>query len=735
MRSGTGLLGLIMDKVKSFFWEIFHNEKYIPVALAIAGLLFFYAAAGFDYTGLDDEYLIFARNRDLRGLGIVSLFRNDFFLVGGDVPGLFYRPLALLPWAAAAKAAGAALWIYHLENIFLHIAAAVSFYFLLKKLGNSVLNSFFASALFMFQPAGAAIAGFTPNLSYPLLLALLNLSFISGIDYLKRRRKLSLFLHIIFFVAGMFTLETALGLIPVFLFYVFFVHGENEINAMCGADSCSSAPDKGSMKAALTACCFYLAVFVMWFAARRAATGGGMPDRNFSVVWNNFPALFAAFQNFFLPFTVKPLSSVSFSAGIIPGILIAAAAVYMPFSGFVRSIKMFNFGIIFFLFFLLPSFLSGYEFNNMPHRVYIPSAGLLIALSQIEWRRIIPVKFILFSAAAVLTVFASSGLSLLFCYRDGETFWSRVLKDNPYSETAHMQLITLYHDEARYQEAAKAALDFIQIAPENRQARAWYAVNLGLAGLYVQAEEKFKSFLALAPDDADLRTAYAEFLSDLGRNSEAEREYRKTIEAAPEDAYARFSYGNYLLSLGKWAAAEKELRAALGCIMRTPKGTPEALKVYKFLQQCRDNLSIALLERAGTEIKRGGKAPEETMADINEAVMLSPIAAVYEKGAELLLSEKDYEGAIKMYSAALEISPSRSSAALGAGVACVYSGNLKGAARYFNIAAEADPENRQAQLYLTEVARRIYAEEAAEDSRKSLEAAAIPDKKASSKHK
>ena len=86
----------------------------------------------------------------------------------------------------------------------------------------------------------------------------------------------------------------------------------------------------------------------------------------------------------------------------------------------------------------------------------------------------------------------------------------------------------------------------------------------------------------------------------------------------------------------------------------------------------------------------------------------------------MLLAEKDYKGAIKMYSTAMEMEPSRSSAALGAGVASVYSGDLKGAARYFNIALEVDPEHRQAKLYLDEVARRIYAMEAGRDSKKNM---------------
>lgn len=729
MRSCTGLSDLIMNKIKSFLADIFHNEKYIPAAFVVTGLLFFCAALGFDYTGLDDEYLILGKNRELRGLDIISLFRSDFFLIGGGVQGLFYRPLALLPWVLAAKAAGPALWLYHLENIVLHTAAAVSFYFLLKKTGASVFNSVFATALFMLQPAGAAIAGFTPNLSYPLLLTLLNLSFISGINYLERREKTALALHILFFIAGMFTLETALGFIPVFLFYAFFVYGESD------SENSVRHSGKGSVKAALTACCFYLAVFVIWFAVRRAATGGAMPDRSFSVIWNNFPALFAALQNFFFPFSVKPLSSAAFSAGIIPGVLAAAALLYMPFSGFVRNIKMFNFGVIFFLFFLLPSLLSGYEFNNMPHRVYIPSAGLLIALSEIEWRRLIPARFIPVAAVTVLTVFVCSSLSLLFCYRDVETFWNRVVKDNPHSETAHMQLVTIYHDEARYQEAAKASFDFIQTAPENRIARSWYAVNLGLSGLYEQAEEKFRSFLNATPDDTNLRTAYAEFLVDRERNKEAEREYRKAIENAPENPYVRFSYGNYLLSVRQWQAAEKELRAALDFIMRTPRGTFAALNSYKFLDQWRENLAIVILERVRTEIRSGGRTPADISKDINEAVNLSPSAAVYEKGADMLLAEKDYKGAIKMYSTAMEMEPSRSSAALGAGVASVYSGDLKGAARYFNIALEVDPEHRQAKLYLDEVARRIYAMEAGRDSNKFRTAATRTSETGSSEHK
>ena len=83
----------------------------------------------------------------------------------------------------------------------------------------------------------------------------------------------------------------------------------------------------------------------------------------------------------------------------------------------------------------------------------------------------------------------------------------------------------------------------------------------------------------------------------------------------------------------------------------------------------------------------------------------------------------------------MEMEPSRSSAALGAGVASVYSGDLKGAARYFNIALEVDPEHRQAKLYLDEVARRIYAMEAGRDSKKNMTTVPRTSETGSSEHK
>ena len=683
----------MMKKIISFFREQF-DKSLLPVfALAAAAFLFYVPVLSFDYTWLDDIYLIFSRNSELRSFSFSDLLKQDFFLTGQSSSYLFYRPLALLPWIIAAKLAGTSLWIYHLENVLFHIAASLSLFALMRRVGISEKASFVAMATFLFSVTGAAIAGFVPNLSYPMLLSFINLSFISGINFLRGKKIRFLFSHLFFFMLGMFTLETAVGFVPVFIFYALFVSSkENKSISM------------DSWKTAFGISALYAAVFMLWYALRKCAIGGGMPSRDFSLVLDNVPVFFSSLVNFFMPFFAKPLARASYRLfPVLPGIALTAVLAYLPFSKYVRNARIYCLGALFYLFFLAPSFMSVFEFNDMPHRLYIPSAGLLIMLSQVSWRKIIPAGAVPHFCIAVCFVSALCGGIFLRNYRNAETFWARAVKDNPGNISASRQLININYEQGNYAEAAKLAYILLQSSDGNPDARALYASNSGLAGMYGIAEENFRMLLNNYPENSSYRIAYAEFLDSSGEFEAAEKEYKKTFEKSDGYIYGHFSYGNFLFSSGRLKEAEREYREALRIFSEKP-GTIAYLNDFRFSRECRENLSYVLIEEAAKSSDRI-HAAEILM----EAAELNPSSMVYEKSADIMMSYENYAEAEALYRLAAEANDGNSSrAAAGAGVASTRSGNLKKAAYYFNVALEKDPGNRQAKIYLEKIAAMLY---------------------------
>ncbi|MBO4556831.1 MAG: tetratricopeptide repeat protein, partial [Elusimicrobiales bacterium] len=519
-----------------------------------------------------------------------------------------------------------------------------------------------------------------------------NLSFISGIDFLANKKIPFFISHLFFFMLAMFTLETALGFIPVFMFYAFFVFRKE-----CKTIS------RESLRMASSVSVAYAAVFILWFIVRRSAIGGGMPERDISVIINNIPAFFSSLVNFFIPFAARPLAKASYSImPLLPGIAIVFVLAYLPFAGLVRNLRLYIIGLLFYLFFLMPSFMSGFEFNDMPHRIYVPSAGLLIMLSQVCWRRILPKKAIpAFCAAAVVFV-SCCGVFFLLNYSNADIFWNRVLKDNPGNAAAYKQIININYEQGNYGQAAKTAYDFLEASGGDPDARVLYASNCGLADMPETAEENFRILLRDYPDRSDYRTAYAEFLALSGHDGAAENEHKKSLEYAPEYVYGHFSYANYLFSAGNLQGAENEYRNALRMSSKT--SGRDWLNTFKYAKECSENLSYLLISKAAAE------KDAKTAANIlKEAAELNPSAMVYEKSADIMLANHLYREAASLYALAADSGEGNASrSAVGAGVAHVHSGDLKKAAYYFNLALEIDPGNRQAQLYRDELAVRIF---------------------------
>jgi len=613
-----------------------------------------------------------------------------FFLLPGKSAEYFYRPLALLPWTLAAKTAGTSLWIYHLENVLLNMAAAVSFFFLLEKLGNSVKKSFLASLIFISGTASAAIAGFAPNLSYPLLLTLMNLSFLSGICFLGTNSKSHLFCHVFFFALGLFTLETGIGFVPVFLFYVLFVHESN----IPLEEYCSNHPDRIRKQAAVLAC-LYAAVFAAWFIMRRLAVGGGLPANAGSAALANIPALFSPLNNFFMPFMARPLARAGYSAAMILGAAIAAALALLPLRRqLVINRRLYALGGIVYLCFLVPSMLSVFEFNDMPHRGYIPCAGLLIMLSQINWDKLVANSRIRRTGVFAFILF-SALFSQRLCsyYSSGDSFWKKAMSDYPGYHASYYQIINLRQFSGDYAAAAETAEKLLEMNPQNHYARFIYASNLANSGEKTKAEAEFLKTIEETGGNPKYLSAYGMFLQEAGRMAEAENAFRKAVAADYLYQAGHYNYGNFFLSQGKWQEAEKEYRAALS-------SEKDIISVNVDEADCRKKLAYVILRQA-----ENAKNNEEMFLMAAEAVKNAPYPEVYEHSAYLLMEKNEYAAAEKMFIFALNAEPGRISSAIGAGIAAAKAGNIPKSAEYLRMALKIDPENAKAKEILEKITK------------------------------
>lgn len=667
-----------MQKITDFFKNHLKNTVFSYCVIFVVIFLFCFKALFFGYTWLDDIDLLFFKIGELRNLDLQSLLFKDFFLLGGKSSLFFYRPLALFPWVVAARIFDVSPSVYHFENIFFHITACMSLFALLERLGNSRKNSLMAVLIFSFGAAAAAIAGFMPNLSYPMLLTFLNLSFLSGIAFLKTKSKKQLFGHIFFFTLGLFTLETAIGFVPVFLFYLVFVFFRNEDGGFWRFNT-------ERWKYAGLLCSLYIVPFLAWFIMRRIAIGGGIPQDVFHVILSNIPSLFAPIVNFFLPFMARPLARSSYDAPIIFGIILAAILVLLPVfrRKFIRNLNVYLLGAVIYLCFLLPSSLSGFEFNDMPHRGYIPSVGLVIMLLQINWKALVPNRIRYAIVIAFMLFSAVFSYRLCSYYSDGEVFWNKVLSDNPGYMSAYMQLMNVYRHSGNYEKAIDTERKSLSIDPNDYMVRSMLASDLANAGYNEEAEKEYKEVLANVPDNVSYLVAYGEFLNYVGRINEAGNVFAKAIVMDPNYQQGHFAYANYFLAQEKWADAEREYRAALS-------SRREMLVVNMDENDCRRKLAYTILKQAEAE-------DDVKMAKMaEEAVGIADFPEVYEHAAYMLLNRRFYDAAMKMFAIALQTDPGRLSSAIGAAVSAAKNGDFENSKNYSLTALKIDPENAKA---------------------------------------
>ena len=669
----------IMSNIKSFilwFKERFSDTGGMCIAICMTTIILYIRSLSFDYTGLDDIPIVFDRNEELRKLGI-GLFFRDFFLTGVPTSASFYRPLALFPFIIASWMAGTSLWAYHLSTLLMHMAAGLSVFFLFFSLGGGKKVSFIASIVFICSPAAAGSVGFVSNIPYPMLAAFVSLSFIFGIEYIKKKKNTMFFLHLLFFAMAMFTVESAIGFVPAFLFYLFF------------ASSCKEKNEK--IRNLVSFSVSYLIILASWFIFRRMVIGGAVPQNVIGTSVHNLPSLFAMLRNFFLPFFMRPLAHVGLSASIIPGVAFAAALVLLPFSVYVKEKRIYAAGAVFFISFAFPTILSGYEFNDMPHRLYMPSIGLLIMLLQIDWISLLCKKHYIF-AVAFITMNMVCSVRILGYYSGGEKFWSKIIEDNPEYVQGYRGLMEAFQRKGEHGKALDIIETLIKKYPDNPEYKFLYAGELVSVKRLQEATDVLENLVINYPSEPAYLSNYANLLREMGDNEKSVFMYRKCLDVAPDYQQCHYGYGHYLLSSSRWKEAESEYRISLSV-----NSDPRFISRFDYAQ-CRKNLSYTILKQAELE-----KELSVVLSRIKDAVVFSPDADVYEHAAYILIEKGEYEASEKMFVLALNAEPGRITSATGAGLAAAKAGNVHRAEEYLHIALKIDPENAKAREILEKI--------------------------------
>jgi tetratricopeptide (TPR) repeat protein len=486
------------------------------------GLLTYIWTIFFGFTYFDDQALILGNLSFLKNLGnIPEAFVTDVFhLVNGAA---YYRPLLTLSFMFDAQISGSSPFFYHVSNVIIHIVTScVVFIFFLKiKIRKDI--SFLFSIIFAVHPLLAQPVIWIPARDDSLLTLFSLLSFIFFINFVESDKSKDLIWHIIFFAAALFTKESGFLVAPLIVtYYLLF--------------------DRRQIKSSKLYVVFaWMATVGIWYILRAAALQNSIKYTFADVgksIYMGLPAVLLDFGKVFFPVNLSILSTIQDSTFIWGFIALALVVLLLIFSKN-KNYKLILFGTVWFFVFLFPSFIrpgTGYDLNFFEYRVYMPTIGLFIVLSEVS----IIKKFSFSSKISRGIVGTLVGVLIVMnivhssVYRDKTVFWESAVSTSPHDSLAHKNLGAMYYLDGNLDKAEIEFKKALELNPEEPMAHNNLGLIYAARGDLENAEDEYKKELEINPFYDNALFNYGILLYREGKTPEAEKMWLETLKVNPD---------------------------------------------------------------------------------------------------------------------------------------------------------------------------------------------------------
>ena len=351
---------------------LYYNKRIQFLFICILVFIIYSPIINFQFIGLDDQLLIVDNYKFIKNPGnIFQAFKQDVFHIQNQQSSAtYYRPLFTLSLMFDAQLGKTSPAFYHFSNIVFHILSCWLIFKLLLQLKIKSETVFILTLLFAVHPTLTQAVAWIPGRNDSLITIFIVASFIFFLRFLESPGKKDLFFHLLFLTGALFTKEIAVVFIPLCLIYIIYIKN-----------------DKLFSTAKLQLLLYYLIITLIWFFLRKAVVDGSKADLSFSSLshnfFNNLPLLIQYIGKLIFPINLSVMPSFGNNIYLI---IYTIAILLIGISIYYSKNKRWNyifFGIIWFISFLLPTFLvpilTGFE-----HRIYLPMIGFLILLGEVE---------------------------------------------------------------------------------------------------------------------------------------------------------------------------------------------------------------------------------------------------------------------------------------------------------------------------------------------------------------
>lgn len=340
------------------------------ILLAYITVFAFYPAITADFINLDDHVMV-TENPD-----ITSLAFGNIKHIFSSFQYKLYHPIVTLSYAIEYYFCKLDPYLYHVDNIILHILNTLLLFFIIKKLSKSFFVSYTVALLFAIHPVHVEpVAWITSRKDtlYSLFFLLSMLLYMKADD--GKRSKLFYLSSVFAFLLSCLSKPTAITLPFILILIDFYNDKLKSINIK-----------KYIPFFVISAGFMYLAIFAHYSAEEKAVTTIFVRCLNFFDAHLN--CLFYVYK-MFIPVNLSCLYPQFYNHyNVIPDIVLySTAIVYLLIMASVFSLrinKKIFFGFIFFLITLLPS--SGILPTGVSpvadRYVYIPYIGLFFIIAE-----------------------------------------------------------------------------------------------------------------------------------------------------------------------------------------------------------------------------------------------------------------------------------------------------------------------------------------------------------------
>ncbi len=497
------------------FLDLFSDnppKKLSTVLLIVLSFVAFGNTIRFDYTYLDDQYLILQNLHVLTQIeSIPRLFLEDLYLSPSDA---YYRPILSL-----SLMVDAILWKenplgYHLSNVIYHCIAVVLVHRIFLILLPTKRLSFLLASLFAVHPALNQAISWIPGRDDILLTIATLLSFLPLMRDGKSVSSRSLWWSSLGFVFALFTKETAFFIIPLLVIYL------------------AIFKPKVSMGRLSVGYSLALAVYVLMRSFAFTNPIPLDPRTMIKSVWISSPALLQFLGKTIFPFHLSVLPSIP-DTPFIWGWLTLLLLIFIGFKADRKSLFGFGFGWFFIL--ILPSFLRP-EIHTVPyfleHRLYLPILGIFMILGSLSSTfKVKPVHVVLtISVLGLLTVLAIWNGRY---YSDRYRYWTRAVETAHHQPIGYKNLGNVFYVDGRFDDAERFYLRALELDPYDSMVHHNLGLILARKADVGEAERKFRKALQLDPDYVDAWYNLGVLYGQTGKEALMIQSWEKALSLDP----------------------------------------------------------------------------------------------------------------------------------------------------------------------------------------------------------